>query len=120
MQLMYVQPPTGYTKPENEELTEYPKFVHFKNGRPSEIVNDAAEENALLAYREVPSPIPVTATGLIPEPVKTLEPQTSVASAPEAVPGDEKTLLIAEAEAKGVKIDKRWSAAKIKAALEAA
>lgn len=107
MQLTYVEAPTGYTRPQNEPHTEYPKFVHFADKRPSMIVNDAEEESAALAGEAIP------------------ERPTAPVDAPAPVPvlvggNDEEAMLRKIAAEKNIKIDGRWKLPKIRKAVEAA
>jgi hypothetical protein len=107
MNLVYVDAPTGYTRPPNEPHTEYPKFVHFADKRPSVIVNDAEEEAAALAGDSVTqkaAPAPQ-----IQAPINSLVGQN-----------DEETMLRKIAAEKGIHLDGRWKLAKIRKVVEAA
>lgn len=103
-----VDPPTGYMRPLNEVHTEYPKYVHFADKRPSVIVYDRDEEIAVLKGDKVEAHVPA-----------------APASAPAPVPvlvgaNDEKAMLLKIAAEKGIKIDGRWKLPKLRKAVEAA
>ena len=102
-----VNPPTGYIKPLNEAHTEYPKYVHFPDGRPSVIVRDADEEAAVLAGASVSVPKPLPP--VLAAPIPTLVGEN-----------DEKTMLLKIAQEKGIKVDGRWKLPKIRKAVEVA
>lgn len=108
MQLIYVHPPTGYTPPELQPSAEFPKFVHFSDGRKSVIAEDAEQEAAILAGNAVPELKP---TGPLapPAPIVTLVGEN-----------DELTMLRKIAADKGIHLDGRWKLNKIRAAVEAA
>jgi len=97
-----IQAPTFYAKPDNEQHAEYPKWVHFTDGRKSVIVHDATQEAAL------------NENGIIPAKVETVESAPAVSLQGEV---DERDMLIRLAADRGVKIDKRWNTYKIRAAL---
>lgn len=107
MQLSYVSPPTGYTPPLNFVGTEYPKYVHFPDGRPSVIVENAEDEERARAGDVI-----------VPKPV---EPPAPDAPIPQLVgQNDEETMLRKIAAEKGIRIDGRWKLPKIRKAVEAA
>lgn len=81
----------------------YPKWITLADGRQI-IVKDVDEHRSHAGCTPVPEGVPVPP----------LEPP------PADDPADEKDGLIAQAENKGVKIDRRWSAARLKAAIEGA
>lgn len=106
MQLIYVDPPTGYIRPLNEPHTEYPKFVHIA-GKPAVIVNDADEESAVRAGGEPAAKVP--------------EPEAQPAPVPVLVAvNDEEAMLRKIADEKGIRIDGRWKLPKIRKAVQAA
>jgi hypothetical protein len=106
MHLTYVNPPTGYTRPENEPHSEYPKYVHVA-GKPSVIANDPGEEAAILAGAVVVE--------------KALEPEAATAPIPTLVGGnDEEVMLRKIAAEKGIALDGRWSLARIRKVVNAA
>lgn len=107
MQLTYVEAPTGYTRPQNEPHTEYPKFIHFRDKRHSIIVNDAEDEVAALAGAVV-APKAVEAISA-PAPINNLVGQN-----------DEESMLRKIAAEKGIHLDGRWKLPKIRKAIEAA
>lgn len=106
MQLTYIHPPTGNETLKNQAYIEYPKFVHFTDGRKSVIVADAEEEAAALAGK----PVPERAIEVPP-----------VAPIPVLVGGnDEEAMLRKIAAEKGIRIDGRWKLPRIRRAVEAA
>lgn len=104
MQLTYIEAPTGYTRPANEVHTEYPKFLHFPD-KPSVIVQDAAEEQAVLAGA-APKPAPV----VMPPPVA---PIPSLMGK-----NDEEAMLREIAAQRNIRIDGRWKLPRIRKELE--
>lgn len=103
-----LSPPTGYVKPDDEVLSEYPKFLHFE-GKPSIIAQSKAEEDKLLSGKEVVT-ANVTRIHVDIAPIEDRNPVPITS---------EKDALISQANIRGVKIDKRWGTDKIKAALAA-
>lgn len=107
MQLSYLSPPTGYVAPLNAAFTEFPKYVHFPDGRPSVIVENAEDEERARAGDVI-----------VPKPV---EPPAPDAPIPQLVgQNDEETMLRKIAAEKGIRIDGRWKLPKIRKAVEAA
>jgi hypothetical protein len=88
---------------------EYPKWVYME-GYPAEIAASAEHEAALLA-RGTKDALPAA-----PEPVATPAAPT-VTLAPD---NDEKSVLLALAKERGIKVDARWKVEKIRAAMTAA
>lgn len=107
MQLTYVPAPTGYAAPMNFVGEEYPKYVHFPDGRTSVIVKDADEE-AAARQGEVITPKP-DAPASPPAPIVNLVGQN-----------DEESMLRKIAAEKNIRIDGRWKLPKIRKAVEAA
>lgn len=102
-----VDPPTGYIRPPGEIHTEFPKYVHFPDGRPSVIVKDADEEAVARAGGSINTDTPTLPVH--PAPIPTLVGEN-----------DEKAMLLKIAEEKGIKVDGRWKIAKIRKAVEQA
>lgn len=105
MQLIRLESPTGYSRPPNEVHPEFPKWLHFKDG-PSVLVQDAAEEAAVLGGGPAPEPI-AAAVEIAPVPILVGE-------------NNERDMLLQIAEARGIRVDRRWKTPKIRAAVEAA
>jgi hypothetical protein len=104
-----IGPPTHHTpSPTPAEFVEYPKWLHFA-GKPSVIVNDREEEKAALSGN------PLQAA---PEPVRPIVNSAPVQTLQGVV--DERASLLTIAEARGIKIDKRWKTEKIRRTIEAA
>jgi len=100
-----IGPPTGYVRPMNEVHPEYPKWVHFTDGRPSVVADDAEAEASLLAGKTVERITPEVAS-----------------AAPSMVlvgENDEMAMLKKIAEQHGIKIDGRWKLSKVRAAVTA-
>ncbi len=90
---------------------EYPKALYLRGWddlSASVTVQDATGEADARAagYRMLSEPPPA------PEPVAEAEPVEA--------PQDEREALLAEAEARGVDVDRRWGVARLRAALDAA
>ena len=107
MQLIYMNAPTGYVAPLQAALTEYPKYIHFPDKRPSVIVNDPEEEAAVL--NDEPVAEKPKAPDAPAAPVVSLVGQN-----------DEESMLRKIAAEKGIHIDGRWKLPKIRKAVEAA
>ena len=101
-----IGPPTGYVRPANEVHPSYPKWVHFEDKRPSVIVQNKAEHDALLG-------------GIAPTPAPAKE-DTAPAVVTLVGSNDDLTILRKLAAEKGIAIDGRWSMKKIRAKIEAA
>jgi hypothetical protein len=108
---------------------KFPMWTH-KQGEKSRIVHSQEELEALGAgwsdANHVPPKVYVDSAAFLEYPkmvngviVHSAEEETALAPA-EPEQSDERTALIQIADEKGVKIDKRWSNDKIRAALEAA
>lgn len=103
MPVMTLTPPTGHVPPEDRPFYEYPKWV----GKV--IVTSREEEDAILkagdASAAVPAPkVSNVTSDILPAP--TLQ-----------GPNDEMELLLAAAEKKGIRIDKRWGIKKLRKAV---
>src|SRR4051812_41516218 len=105
MQLIHLEAPTGYSRPPNEAHPEFPKWLHFKDSS-SVLVQSAAEEAAVLGGGPAPEPVGVIAD---PAPVPILVGENN-----------ERDMLLQIAEARGIRVDRRWKTPKIRAAVEAA
>ena len=104
MQLVYVNPPTGYVAPVSFAGTEYPKYVHFPD-KPSVIVQDAEEEAAVIAGETIPEPRPAA-------PIAHPAPIVSLVGA-----NDEMTMLRKIAADKNIHLDGRWNVKKARVAV---
>lgn len=107
MQHIYVNPPTGYTPPLNFVGTEYPKYIHFPDGSPSVIVENAQDEERARA-----------GSIIAPKPVKPEVPSAPVNNL--VGQNDEESMLRKIAADKGIHLDGRWKLPKIRKAVEAA
>lgn len=104
-----VAPPSGYMKSSKEVHTVYPKYVHFPDGSPSVIVQDAAEEKAVLAGGKVSIPAPPKPRVIKAAPVVTL-----------VGVNDEKEMLLKIASEKKITVDRRWGLKKLRVFVETA
>lgn len=87
---------------------EYPKYISVGTNRV--IAESAAHERELMLGNE---PKTEARVFQVTDPVK-------VSDGPlPAIPGEEKAVLIQIAQERNIKIDKRWSSKKIRAAIEA-
>lgn len=112
------------------EYQEFPKWT--RNGKSERVVHSREELDALgegwSDDKHVPPKVYVDSEAFQHYPkwvgdrlVHSAEEEAALAPAePEPEQNDERTALIQIADEKGVKIDKRWSSEKIRAALEAA
>lgn len=107
---MTIGPPTHHI-PIPIGFVEFPKWVHFEDkGKPSVLVSNAEEEKAVLAGSPLQAPAePVRPIVSSPAPIQTLQGMV-----------DERASLLTIAEARSIKIDKRWKTDKIRRAVEAA
>ena len=107
---------------------EFPKWT--RKGEEERLVHSREELEALgegwSDYKHVPPKVHVDSETFQHYPkwvggklVNSAEEEATVAPEPELEQTDERAALIQIAEEKGVKIDKRWSADKIRTALEA-
>ena len=92
-------------------LSEYPKWLYpFPMAKDGVLVRNAEEEAAYYALKGGET-LPLT-----PAPAVIVQPAT-VTLAPD---NDEKTVLLALAKERNIKVDARWKVAKIRAAMTAA
>lgn len=89
-------------------VRDWPKWVYPDGPKSGVIVQNAEEEAAVLANPKAPAPV-------------IIEPVVVAAPAPVAIltgSNDEKTLLLALAKEKNIKVDARWNITRLRSHME--
>ncbi len=97
-------------------VRDWPKWVYMK-GYPGVLARDAAHEAELLARPEKEDAKPVSTQ--VPAPPASA-PVTTKPGIVLAGPNDEKTMLLRIAEEQSIRVDKRWSLARLRGTIEKA
>jgi len=104
LQTMVLSAPIGYQAPIGESHSEYPKYIHLPK-KIDVIVNSREEENAVLAGAQIQRKERPTIEHDAPVP-------TLVGR------NDERQMLLAIAEKRGIHVDMRWKTPKLRRVLE--